>query len=419
MAQSQPRDEGQAEFVRQIVTDPKNVPDVMRLYGYLGASSEENHNRLYLNPDLSVYVEVPTAAILHRVAAPAEQDANGGVTLWVRRDAALIYKSAPAAQALAQYFAGAIAGAAAAAPGAAAAAMPAAPMPFVASGAANVACTAACATPACASAACATPACAHTPLCATHVRTLCAAGGALCTADCPTYPQLCGGTPICQVTAICQPTRMTPCFPTAGCGGGGGGGGGGDDSIIGCVTDVPALAAAAFGYPTANWLCFPTPACHFGAGAGQVGIGAAAAAFGYRTANWLCFPTPACHFGVGGGQVGIGAAAAATRVPGLCVYRTDVCTLNCSPLCVEPTHICPTGQCPPQPTPDCNLTPACQPQVQAAAMLARQGGQVGLNTNVWGECRTAGACATAGLPACLTQAPGWCHPFGSIFACAQ
>ena len=137
MAQSQqPERDGEAEFVRQIVTDPKNVPDVMRLYGYLGASSEENHERLYLNPDLSVYVEVPTAAILHRVAAPAEQDPNGGVTLWVRRDAALIYKSAPAAQALAQYFAGAIAGAAAAG----AAAMPAAPMPFVASGVANVAC---------------------------------------------------------------------------------------------------------------------------------------------------------------------------------------------------------------------------------------------------------------------------------------
>jgi hypothetical protein len=113
MAQSQqpPRD-GEAEFVRAIVTDPRNVPDVMRLYGYPGASSEENHNRLYLNPDLSQYVEVPTNAILHRMAVPAEQDPNGAVLLWVRRDAALIQKAAPATQALAQYFAGAIAGAA-------------------------------------------------------------------------------------------------------------------------------------------------------------------------------------------------------------------------------------------------------------------------------------------------------------------
>ncbi len=39
---------------------------------------------------------------------PKEQDANGGVTLWVKKDAALQYKLAPAAQALANYFAGAI-----------------------------------------------------------------------------------------------------------------------------------------------------------------------------------------------------------------------------------------------------------------------------------------------------------------------
>jgi hypothetical protein len=84
----------------------------MRLYGYPGASSEENHNRLYLSPDLSQYVEVPTGALLHRMTVPADQDPNGAVVLWVRRDAALIYKSAPAAQALANYFAGAIAGAA-------------------------------------------------------------------------------------------------------------------------------------------------------------------------------------------------------------------------------------------------------------------------------------------------------------------
>jgi hypothetical protein len=121
MAQSQqPERDEEAEFVRRIVTDPRNVPDVMRLYGYLGASSEENHDRLYLNPDLSQYVEVPRNAILHRMEVPREQDSNGAVVLWVRRDAALVYKSAPAAQALANYFAGAIAGAAAGATEAAA-----------------------------------------------------------------------------------------------------------------------------------------------------------------------------------------------------------------------------------------------------------------------------------------------------------
>ena len=51
--------EGAADFIRQIVSDPKNVPDVMLLTGYLGASSEEGHDRLYLSPDLTNYVEIP------------------------------------------------------------------------------------------------------------------------------------------------------------------------------------------------------------------------------------------------------------------------------------------------------------------------------------------------------------------------
>jgi hypothetical protein len=100
--------DGGADFIRNIVSDPKNVPDVMLLTGYLGASSEEGHERLYLSPDLSNFVEIPKTAILHQAPLPKEQDAHGGVTVWVKKDAALQYKMAPAAQALANYFAGAI-----------------------------------------------------------------------------------------------------------------------------------------------------------------------------------------------------------------------------------------------------------------------------------------------------------------------
>jgi hypothetical protein len=82
LAQSpnQPGGDG-AEFVRRIVTDPNNVPDVMRLYGYPGASSEKDHEQLYLSPDLTDYVEVPTDAILYRMAIPADQDSHGAVCL--------------------------------------------------------------------------------------------------------------------------------------------------------------------------------------------------------------------------------------------------------------------------------------------------------------------------------------------------
>ena len=112
-----PPDANGAPFVRNIVSDPKNVPDVMLLYGYLGASSEEGCQRLYLSPDLSNYVDIPASSVLHQMAAPQEQDPYGGVTLWVKKDAALIYKMAPATQALAYYFAGAIQAQAALTPG--------------------------------------------------------------------------------------------------------------------------------------------------------------------------------------------------------------------------------------------------------------------------------------------------------------
>src|SRR5262245_50445223 len=92
-----------ADFVGSIVTDPKNVPDVMRLYGYPGASSEEGHERLYLSPDLTNYVEVPRTAERRGVAVRADQDPHGAVCWWVKKDAALIYKMAPAAQAMAHY----------------------------------------------------------------------------------------------------------------------------------------------------------------------------------------------------------------------------------------------------------------------------------------------------------------------------
>jgi hypothetical protein len=117
MAQAPQSPGGNDNFIRRIVTDPKNVPDVMLLTGYLGASSEEAHERLYLSADLTNYVEIPNTAILHQAPLPKEQDAHGGVTLWVKKDAALQYKMAPAAQALANYFAGAIQAGAQGAPG--------------------------------------------------------------------------------------------------------------------------------------------------------------------------------------------------------------------------------------------------------------------------------------------------------------
>jgi hypothetical protein len=390
MAQShQPERDGEAEFVRRIVTDPKNVPDVMRLYGYLGASSEENHDRLYLNPDLSAYVEVPRGAILHRVAASAERDPNGAVVLWVRRDAALIYKSAPAAQALANYFAGAIAGAAAAGGAPAAAAEQLRTLPYPCPGTLPVQCTPVCPT--------LPPAhCVHgptvefvcTPACYSHIPGACinlspfyctpycyaagaAAAGAAgavagaaqpallsafplgacpprtfveCTQICPTHRVPCVTYEIVSCAVVCAPTPRGECpvsLAVGLCAG---------TQQIACQASPVGFCGGSVGAvcgPQGSIACGGSVAC--GAGFGQVGQGAAglaaaapqAAAFGYRTVDWLCFPTPACHFGAGVRQPAALAISAGWKCTFYCQFPTQLGIGPC------PTPGCTTDICRP------------------------------------------------------------------------
>jgi hypothetical protein len=78
-----------SDFVAGIVKDPRRPPQTLMLTGYLGASSEDGHTRLYLDPNLSRSVEIPDDAILHR------QDAGPGTLgashVWIKRDAALAW----------------------------------------------------------------------------------------------------------------------------------------------------------------------------------------------------------------------------------------------------------------------------------------------------------------------------------------
>jgi hypothetical protein len=78
-----------ADFVDKIVKDPKNPPDTVMLSGYLGASSEDGHTRLYFDPSLGSYVEIPDDAILH--TEPVEGDSLGARRVWINRGAEFIY----------------------------------------------------------------------------------------------------------------------------------------------------------------------------------------------------------------------------------------------------------------------------------------------------------------------------------------
>ena len=75
------------DWVARLVPDPKDTPGLQLLSGYLGASPEERHVRLYLDEELSRYVDIPEEAIRHTRELPPEQSPLGGSLLWVDRGA--------------------------------------------------------------------------------------------------------------------------------------------------------------------------------------------------------------------------------------------------------------------------------------------------------------------------------------------
>lgn len=291
-------DAAATSFIASIISDPKTVPDVQLLYGYIGASSEENSERLYLSLDLSNYVEIPNAAILHRAPATTQQDPYGGVTVWVKKDAALSYKMAPAAQALAHYFAGAIqAGARPVTPGPVAMDAAARPLPL-------------------------------SPVCHTQVCTVPEAGacGLATRVGCLSVPpQVCWPG---RITAVpgCETTAMAPCGTTFGgeCG----------------LTLPDQVGVAAQPYVANN--AYRTATCTQPAGGCHHGPYPMAATYGCAA------PTVAGY--CGGAQVAGGAEAAAiqvipTRNQPACAYPTEICTVT--PGCRHLSAQCPnTGNYP-------------------------------------------------------------------------
>ena len=77
-----------APFVDKVVADASSPPRVRLLTGYVGGSSEKDCVRLYADPELTSYLEIPGAAVRH--SEPVEGDALGAVHLWVDRDADVI-----------------------------------------------------------------------------------------------------------------------------------------------------------------------------------------------------------------------------------------------------------------------------------------------------------------------------------------
>ncbi|HXL23520.1 MAG TPA: hypothetical protein VOA78_13715 [Candidatus Dormibacteraeota bacterium] len=81
----------QDDLISKLVKDPKAPPDALLLSGFVGASSEEGHTRLYLTATLEDYVEIPNDAILLTQEIPKDQSPMGGTLLWIKSDAELIH----------------------------------------------------------------------------------------------------------------------------------------------------------------------------------------------------------------------------------------------------------------------------------------------------------------------------------------
>ena len=78
-----------ASLPDRLAADPKNPPDLTLLQGWLGASSEAGHRRLYLDPELCNSLEIPEDAIVHTQEIPRDTNPLGGDWVWVKAEAAV------------------------------------------------------------------------------------------------------------------------------------------------------------------------------------------------------------------------------------------------------------------------------------------------------------------------------------------
>ncbi|HEX8913349.1 MAG TPA: hypothetical protein VF796_13395, partial [Humisphaera sp.] len=92
-----------AEFVSKLVSDPANPPETTLLTGYPGASDEEGHTRIYFDPELRDYVDVPDDDILHTQPGEGALDPS---LVWIRRSAQVLHGAAAGDRQRAGFFEG-------------------------------------------------------------------------------------------------------------------------------------------------------------------------------------------------------------------------------------------------------------------------------------------------------------------------
>jgi hypothetical protein len=94
------------EFIAKVVPDPKKPGEALLVTGFLGASSEPEHTRIYWDASLSSYVDAETADILHAEPLGKEQSPLGGSCIWLKRDAQVFFGSAGGQRTQGKFFQG-------------------------------------------------------------------------------------------------------------------------------------------------------------------------------------------------------------------------------------------------------------------------------------------------------------------------
>ena len=75
------------DFTAKVVADPAKPQETLLLQGFLGASSQPDHTRVYSDLTLVSYVDVANADIVHVEQLPRDQSPLGGSYLWVKKQA--------------------------------------------------------------------------------------------------------------------------------------------------------------------------------------------------------------------------------------------------------------------------------------------------------------------------------------------
>jgi hypothetical protein len=84
----------QDSIVKRLISDPGEIPDLVAIPGWLGASTKRNSVRLYLSLSLGLHLEVPEKTIVQ--SAKIGDGELQGTVLWLPRESKIQLRSSTA-----------------------------------------------------------------------------------------------------------------------------------------------------------------------------------------------------------------------------------------------------------------------------------------------------------------------------------